>query len=281
MVVNPFDTFDAIYCITIRANKERQASARAIADHLGIPMQFYYVDKHPRGGAYGALHSHIQLVKMLYRKGIQNALIFEDDFVPTPGYSPQIMQDVVEFITTNKQWEILQLGYSPLKHVYDISWIYSFVNTQIVNKNKTIIKHIGLATHAYCLSRRGMQKIVEDSERVLAMETPPPPQIDAWYSHLLTHTYATSPIQFDQKWCLPTDNIPQKFVEKVFYRPAQCYAEKYQLFYHLSLLPTQHRILVNAILVILFAIILLIVYSIAKHIWSSRSRRPVRSRTRR
>lgn len=276
--MTPFDTFDAVYCISIRANKNRQESARAIADQLGIPMHFYYVDKHPRGGAYGALHSHIQLVKMLYHRGFKNVLILEDDFVPTPGYSLVIMQDVVEFIGTNREWEILQLGYSPLKHVYDISWVYSFVNTQIVNKNRTIIKHIGLATHAYCLSRRGMQRIVEDSERVLALENPP--QIDAWYSKLLTQTYATSPIQFDQKWCMPTDNIPQKIVEKVFYRPAQCYAEKYQVFYRLSLLP-QYKILVNTILIILLAILLRIIYSIVKRKVSSKLTRSTRAKTRR
>lgn len=260
-MVDPFwgNNFEDIYCITIRSNKERQAAAKEIANALGIPLQFYYVDKHPRGGTYGCMHSHLSLTKMLYEKGSKHVLIFEDDFVPSPGYNETIMHEVADFMKTNLDWELLQLGYSPLRSHYDMRWPLTFTNATKANDNGTIIKHTGLALHAYCLSRKGMKYIIDELSHDALSQDNDKLHIDVLYCEKIKHGYCTVPIMFDQRWCLPSNNNAYTFIENVFYRPMQCSAEKYLLFYRLSYLP-RYRFAVNLVILALVTLTALFIY---------------------
>ena len=253
MNLNPFLSFDAIYCISIAANRERQQSCMNVARDLGIPLQFHLVEKSPQGGTLGCFMSHVELVKKLYDGGLRNALILEDDIVASKGYSGDVMTQVARFIETDNEWEILQLGYSPMTHYYDVMCLWKLMNAKRISSN--IIQFMGLLTHAYCVSRKGMKRIVEESEKVvpywgMGHETPYGAKlvgVDSWYCQIFKDNkgvYATAPIQFDQKWCIPTDNRPTVLIERILWRRFQCYAEKTKLFHYCSCLPLYHNVII-------------------------------------
>jgi GR25 family glycosyltransferase involved in LPS biosynthesis len=228
--------FDAIYCITLKDNIDRQASASRIANQFGIPLQFFRVDKHPKGGRYGCFESHVELIRFLYNRGANKVLIFEDDFIPSPGYSSDAIGDILRFMTIDQDWDYIQLGYLPVQRLHDPSWLWKFPNSE--RHSKYLYKFGGLLTHAYCVSRKGMSKILEQSHPLLKLDDQHIPHIDIWYNKIFRDTaYCACPILFDQKWCFPTDNVPANPVEAYLIRPMQCNVEKWALLYHISKMP--------------------------------------------
>lgn len=254
---NLYRQFDAIYCITLKENIDRQASATVIAHQLGIPLQFFRVDRHPRGGRYGCFESHVELIRFLYHRGARSALIFEDDFIPSPGYSSEAIADILQFMRINQDWDYIQLGFLPVQQPIDPSWIWKFPNAE--RHAKHIYKFCGLLAHAYCISRKGMSKILEKSRPHLKMDGQHIPHIDIWYNTMFKDTsYCACPILFDQKWCFPTDNVPSNLFEAFVIRPMQCHVEKWALLYHISKMP----LYANALNVTVSIILMFMLYVI-------------------
>lgn len=99
-----------------------------------------------------------------------------------------------------------------------------------------IYKNIGLLTHAYCLSRTGMNKILKKIE-ILNLPDDEVPHLDMFYYDILLNEncYIIAPMLFDQRWCLESNNIPFNFIEKIL-RKGQCLFTITNITYVLSLI---------------------------------------------
>lgn len=227
-----YSFFDSIICISLKENVNRQNHARSVAKALSIPMKFHLVDRHPVSGAIGCFESHIQVIRMMYESGVKVGLILEDDLVPSPGYSHELLQNAIDFMRVNDTWEMFQLGYSPWKHELDFFAFYRFMNATPVSKS--VVQYTGMQTHAYCISRKGMKTILSTIDRN-ALNTI---QVDQWLCKTITQGYCVTPILFDQKWCFQSDNILTSAAGFVLSsQKVRCLTEEYKLFYYLSLLP--------------------------------------------
>jgi GR25 family glycosyltransferase involved in LPS biosynthesis len=240
---NPYTYFDKIYCITLEHRKDRQQSSEKIFCNFNIPVEFFYTKKHPQGGIIGCFLSHITCIQNAYDSGANTILIFEDDVIPTKGYDTEIITQCIEFMKNN-EWEYFQFGYI-------INNIGDFFFAEQVNNN--IIKYNGTATHAYCLSRVGIKRILKNAYNIIQQSNIIP--IDYYYLEIFPKKtrFCVIPLQFDQKWCIEHDNIPNSF-KNLIYRLNQCTFEKYNIWHNISIL-YYYRIYL-LILIIFFVVII-------------------------
>ena len=90
--------------------------------------------------------SHIKLWENLYKKGVKNVIIFEDDII----FSPELRKkDIIDVIENSKGFDLIFLG-----HCDDM-----FVNKQ--HKPGT-----GLCTHAYVVSNSGLEKLINFDTKI-------------------------------------------------------------------------------------------------------------------
>ncbi|PNH01585.1 hypothetical protein TSOC_012509 [Tetrabaena socialis] len=272
-MANPYDGFDAVICISLEGASEREQNMKQIAAVTGAPIEFYRARRHALGGRHGCFHSHVQVARLAYERGCENVLIFEDDVRLSPGYDPEIIRHAADFARGKTGWNMLQLGYSTLRHNTDILGPVHFMFAE--KETPHIVRHGSMLCHAYCLSRPAMRTMILAGGAHLAQPGGATAQVDAFILQIFKGGYfAVTPLQFDQKWCSASYNDSATFVER-FFRANQCDAETWDLFYHLSMLPGVRRWVEGALLLLSTALAVLIV--ILVHYYSARSARSVRS----
>jgi hypothetical protein len=116
--------------------------------------------------------------------------------------------------------------------------------------SQNIYKNIGLCTHAYCLSRSGMQKIFKNID-ILNLPDDQIPNIDAYFINCLQNEnfYIIAPELFDQRWCLGTDNVPYNTLDK-FMRKGQCLSEVLKITYIMSLILVYRKFIIFLLFII-------------------------------
>ncbi len=252
MNTNPYQYFDDIVCINLEHRLDKKIISQKIFDLLGINCRFLTVPKHPKGGMYGCFDSHIQVIQQAYEKGLNNILIFEDDIKVSPSYSQSQVKECVEFMQNNKDWDIFYLGYFACNT--NRGSMKDFINSKFISNH--IIEFRPFATHAYCLSRKGMRKILNTYKNYIGKI-----HLDHYYVKITLGSYCTVPLLFDQYLCLGTDNEPFDSFE-AFVRKFQCKADLYHLLYRPTLIKYKYNkhysqcfIHVVILLLLMFAII--------------------------
>ena len=218
--------FNDIVCINLQHRKDRKRISEKIFTKLNIDCHFHIVQKHPKGGMYGCFESHIQVIQDAYNKGLNNLLIFEDDIKLTPSYTSRQVEVCIDFMKNNTDWDIFFLGYIPCNT--NRGSMKDLLYAEFVNEH--IIKYRPFATHSYCLSRKGMKKILDNYKRYIGQI-----HLDQFYVNLKLDSYCTVPMLFDQHLCLESDNEPFDSFE-AFARRFQCQADIYNLLYRPTLL---------------------------------------------
>jgi len=210
--------FDDIVCISLDNRTDRRTDVSRVFNTLSIPVRFHIVKKDPRGGRWGCFQSHIDVIKNAYDKGYQNILIFEDDVFQTKEYSTKSINKAINFMKTfSGQWDTFFLGYFPTS----LKWDKQFVLAPHVNKDPNLILFTPLATHAYCISRSGMKKILDVYPRYISSQ-----HLDVMYSSFMNlRSFCYAPTLFDQHLCSPHDNEVLNIQER-FFRANQCWFEK-------------------------------------------------------
>jgi GR25 family glycosyltransferase involved in LPS biosynthesis len=255
-IPNTYSLFDSIVCISLKDNVKRQNHMINIADTLGIPLTFYLAERHPNSGRIGCFESHINVIRNMYENNVNVGLILEDDLMLSPGYSDKLLKETTDFMKNDTTWEMLQLGYAPFKYSGDIFGFLQFICAPYVEKH--IVKYTGTLAHAYCISRRGMKKII-DTVTINIINTY---HIDQWFCNIITNGYCTTPILFDQKWCFQSDNILTDFVGKFLNsRTLRCMSEHYSFLYYMSLLPRQRTYMLILFLIIFILVIMFVANS--------------------
>lgn len=215
--------FDNIVCVNLATRPDRRMYAIKTFNKLNIPATIVVFQKHSKGGIYGCFDSHIQLIKKAYEEGKNNLLVFEDDLSPTNTYSIQHIQRAIEFMRNN-QWDIFYFGY--FVYNYNINPL-SFIYAPIVSSN--IVKYNPFATHAYCVSRQGMKKILDSYKQYIGRI-----HYDIFLSKYVSlDCYCYTPMLFDQKMCFTSDIEPGNITERIL-RVGQCFEDKNKIFWKVS-----------------------------------------------
>jgi len=172
--------FDQIRCINLFSRDDRYKDSKIIFDSLDIPIDYYRVHRHPTNGGQGAFESHIGVIKEAYYAGAENVLVFEDDISVVTYIKPEYVQNAIDFMENNKDWEIFFFGCIPQITKYKSK------RTEYPNVYSTR----AICAHSYVISRRGMEKLknVEFGEYT----------IDMYYLNFLTQSYALYPSIFVQ-----------------------------------------------------------------------------------
>lgn len=255
MVTTAYDFFDDIVCINLEHREDRKEISQKTFKALNINCRFHIVKKHPKGGMYGCFDSHIQLIKNAFEKGHDNLFIFEDDIKVTPSYTNALVETCIDFMKSNKKWEIFYFGYIPCNT--NKGSMYEFWKAEYINNN--IIKYRPFATHSYCINRKGMKKILDNYEQYIGKI-----HLDQYYVNLKLDSYCTVPMLFDQHLCLDSDNEAFNSYE-AFARRFQCHIDMYNLLYKPTLLKYRinkhrHMCIINIITaVLLICVVILIV----------------------
>jgi GR25 family glycosyltransferase involved in LPS biosynthesis len=242
---NPYTYFDKIYCINLEHRKDRQESSAKIFHDLNIPVEFFYTTKLSQNPILGCFLSHIKCIKKAYDSGANTILIFEDDIIPTKGYDVKIITECIEFMKKNK-WEIFKFGFI-LHNIKD------FIFAKKITNN--IINFCGYTTHAYCLSRAGMERILYNAYNIIQKSNIIP--IDVLYLNIFPKeiSFCSIPLQFDQKWCIENNNIPFCYGDSL-YRSCQCMFEKYNIWYNISII---YYCRIHLVIFIIFLVIIIFV----------------------
>lgn len=143
-----WDFFDQIFCINLYSRDDRLIKSKEIFDKLNIPVKYFRVNKHPISGEIGCFESHLQLINYGFETGCDHIMIFEDDFIPSPFYSEDLIKKAINFMENNTDWEIFYFGHQP-----DI-----FFNSS-TNVSPNIIKTHSTLNHSYAVSKRLMKKL--------------------------------------------------------------------------------------------------------------------------
>ena len=141
--------FDRIVCINLLSRDDRYIHSQQVFRSIHLnSVNFHRVSKHPKGGKYGCFDSHLSIIRQAYNDDCDNCLIFEDDAEPTSYLNELTVTKCVNFMKENNDWLIFYLGIYP-----DIT----SQRCQIVQPN--IVRLHSLMTHAYVVSRRGIELI--------------------------------------------------------------------------------------------------------------------------
>lgn len=231
MNYNPWESFDDIICINLRYRTDRYAWAKSIFQRLKIPARFAIVEKSPHGGVYGCFESHINIIKECYEKGCKTIMIFEDDIIPTPGYSLKHVQNGIDFMRTHPSWDLFYFGYFAVNDNSDL--IFKAHSTH----NKHIVRYSPTATHAYCLNRRSMKKILDTYHPIIGRE-----HLDVYYSsrEMKLENYCYVPMIFEQTECVSADN-PARDEREYNVRAMGCILEHVKFHYNMSLVTFMYQ----------------------------------------
>lgn len=247
-----WDFFDDIICISLRNRMNRRDQASQIFKELGIPVTFFIVDKHPNGGIYGCFDSHIKIVQYMQKNNKNNILIFEDDVEPTASFDISHIENAVKFMKLNQNWDLFYLGYFPFN--------YEKIYLTSLNINDNIIQYNPFATHAYCINKRAIPKILTNYNSFIGKI-----HIDHYFSRYTDLTnYCYTPIIFDQKLCEDHDVEPNNLIEYVA-RSSQCVAQEKNILWKTSMvkyyLNVYFIILILCIMILLLVILFIIKYN--------------------
>lgn len=149
---NIYENFDAIYCISLTTTPEKLAKAKPLFKCLGFEhlVNYYITEKSKYGGIYGCFESHVNIMKRCYSDpNCNHVLIFEDDVIKGSFYNEKYIQNTINFVNNNKDWDVLKLGAPTL------------FPPIACNRKIGICKGYSLGTHAYLVSRKGMKKHID------------------------------------------------------------------------------------------------------------------------
>jgi hypothetical protein len=234
-------------CINLRERVDKLKRASRVFERLNLRVNFYRPEKHALGGRVGCFESHVSVIDHHYKRGSKYVVIFEDDIVPTHKFHKKDLSYYCNFLDQHPEIQYLQLGYTILPHE-----IKDYVIAPFLDKRHKVVKYCGNTTHAYILSRSGMEKVLSTWRRACYEEEL---HIDLFYKDIFQETSACScPLYFDQDFCLENNNEPASAMYYIALRRLSCAESKMGLFYDISLLKRTYVTWI--LLILLFGLLL-------------------------
>ena len=166
----------AIYICSLHAAAARQERTKMTLQQLGVPPQKVYVNQVPRGhikpkdGDQGPMaeyskwfqgtqvlsvaDNHMMCMRDALQKQLPWCMIFEDDVLLRPGVTSMDIEESLlslqEFIESKHPYDIIYLGHFGF-------W------TRPLMRRFSIVRTFSVMMHAYCISARGMQRILQSN----------------------------------------------------------------------------------------------------------------------
>lgn len=251
-----YEFFDKIVCINLSTRPDKKSHVERVFKEIAIPNVSYYIaHPHPKGGRYGCFQSHIDVIDSAYREGCSNVLIFEDDIRPSTSYSKNHLGNAIDFLSSYPNVDILQLGHFPIQDNNGL--LYPYIKANSIPHFDNIVEFAGTGAHAYCVTRSGMQKILQSPWRHYIHSE----HFDIFLVHLRLKQYAYVPTLFDQHYCLGSDNVPTSLQES-FIRRYGCVISKLDLNQIISKVKYHSSLIAFLLLLIAFAIFIIILYKL-------------------
>ncbi len=155
---------DKSFCINIRERKDRYLTVREELSCIEPSVEFFHVDRDNENPQRGCFSSHQTLVRQGIKNNWQNILIFEDDVQLYRPVTDRIVRKVNRFIQVAE---------------YDILFLGLILGKIWLSKHLGFTRCRGVCTHAYILSRSGMEKLAAAQYEHENMG------IDKWYKKQL------------------------------------------------------------------------------------------------
>jgi GR25 family glycosyltransferase involved in LPS biosynthesis len=195
---NLYDYFEDIVCINLDISVDRRKHATEYFEKLDIPARFFITSKHKNGGMYGCFDSHVQILMDAYKRGLNNVLIFEDDFLPTASYSDENLKKAIDFMQMHEDWDIMHLGYLFIKDTKDgLSTIFD-----AHHHTPDIVQYNPFCTQALCYNKRAIKTIVETYHEYIGIV-----HFDMYISTFAGFkNYCIVPMLFDQNFYFQHNN---------------------------------------------------------------------------
>jgi GR25 family glycosyltransferase involved in LPS biosynthesis len=242
--------FDKITCINLIERDDKYEKAKNIFKKLNIDVEFYRPKKHINSGRVGCFESHVNVIEKCYNSNYKNIFIFEDDAINTPSFNNNTLKEITGFLTKNEWCEYFQFGYTILPH----ETIPYLTSKKLMGNN--IIKYNGNCTHAYCLNRNGMERILKTWKNAVYKKKM---DLDIYYKEIFKNNGAcTCPILFDQDFCIETDNDPAISSYYIFMRKLSCIQFDFSFLYWLSIIKFYENYLILFIIILLIFIVLFV-----------------------
>jgi len=135
----------AVYCISLVERDDRMALAASELHRVGLcrKVLFYRPRRHPSRVIEGIWESHRAVARHALARGVQTALIFEDDAVFTRRITPERLADVAATMARLPVgWQLYFLGHWPLK-------------ARFLDRN--LLATASACAHAYIASHRHLE----------------------------------------------------------------------------------------------------------------------------
>jgi hypothetical protein len=203
---NPFDFFDAIYCINLDGEDDRWRSAAGHFERAGIAgriRRFPAIDT-PSNRQIGRALSHRAVVAEAEGQGLSNVLVFEDDVILSEDALPHLHAALTEL--NGLDWDLLYLGACRWQHRFPLA------------EGCTRLEQAGPVTSSHAIAYR-----TSVYRRILADVPAEAPAMEEWLKthHGIDQYYAScigekklllSPVIATQPALLPLegDNVVQR-----------------------------------------------------------------------
>lgn len=177
---NPFDFFEAIYCINLKKQPQKWEDSQKEFEKVGIldrVQRFEAYETNP--GAVGCERSNVECIRLAKEQNLNNVLITEDDILFTDDCLDVLgksIEDLKQF-----DWGLFYLGINPLSAFPKITENLARISA-------------GYTTHCYAASKNMMNIILEGHRS----------PIDVYYSGLhrqYKNSYCTFPMIGLQREC--------------------------------------------------------------------------------
>lgn len=175
---------DQIKCISLKERTDKQEYVHNLLSKLKINFSFFPAIKDKKMPSRGCFRSHFKIISDAYKQGCQRIMIFEDDIQLSKEVDKHTINKITRFLDTTKDWEIFFLGGSPN------TWSS---NLKKINHYNNIYKGNFIATHAYIINRKGMEKYKD------VQWGKPYTLIDVQVYNNNQHSYAYLPEMYSQR----------------------------------------------------------------------------------
>jgi len=200
-----------IYVTLTNTSTARAAEANQTFASLGLRVDPFVVQRHPRGSVVGIFKSHVEALRHMTQVANKSSsplfAIFEDDAQPTRFNTPETMETIVkELVSTQDDFDIAYLG--SIQWFQLMPWMAPWSRHTLHTLN-----HAWSTMHANIYSRRGLANVLPWLEARLAlMEGDPnstPDHVDLYLEHSSPQIDRRQvvPYMFDQDWEIPSGNV--------------------------------------------------------------------------
>jgi hypothetical protein len=190
---NPWDYFDRFYCVSLKQREDRRQSAVEEFAKVGLAgrVEFVLGERLPYDIMQQIYESHMTCLQKGLKVGARNIVVFEDD-VEFDGFSPEKLQNCVDFLKQNPKWKVFLFG----------ALIRSSSKTENPHVQKVTYQSL---THAYALNREYAQTLAYEPWQGIAN--------DMLFRPLKEDIYAAYPMFAFQK-DFSSDNYEYRNLER-------------------------------------------------------------------